>query len=701
MAYYHTYTLFFNSRITENIEIQLHRKDVEPDSIEVLKAESFTKRYLNGDGKFEPIISSEINFGIWLNESSPAEFDTFIVSFHDEWKVIAKNDGQTIFVGFLVPTECETDLRDKPYSVYLTATDCLAYLKNVPLVNLGGDAFDTAHRLDEYLAGALKRTGLDLNIKIYTSIADASMDDRNTVPESDMFRYQRTDYRTFLKNATEFVDCYRALEILLTGGYSLYQYMGEWLVFWEGDLQESVGPKNWWTLYNSDDNFLSAGQDLYDPARIGKELILHPINANQRLSARFALKYSRASFSYGVWPEIPLNNRFERGTLFNEFFDDDEQLLIRQFTIDDWDYGNVDVFELPHPSMTPTPEKFYRESRYNSFGVEVERCVVGETVDNVSGDQFWLRSQLVPVKKGSKIKIGGQKKFSSNFASGSSNVFTLGYGVYIVGDDGSSWSLDNSNGNSAPLAIATWHKNPGFGNVGTRLEIQYAQGGDTTEYGSFTCESESIPVDGDIYVVFQANGPISNTGNYQFFKDFDFQYFPYVAGGFVQVSGDYWQTTQNPDYKDVDEVEVYLSNSSEFVLKGTLLTDGYQLSDKTWHRLNVVEFRDYKELINLARYNSARRRMWQVSGDFGGTFYHPSSDESVRFDIGFHKHFYLANTNKVAPGTYFQLVPPLTIDYADGSINGIFVESLNVDQNDGLSEGDVHEFKYIFKDGNS
>ena len=194
-----------------------------------------------------------------------------------------------------------------------------------------------------------------------------------------------------------------------------------------------------------------------------------------------------------------------------------------------------------------------------------------------------------------------------------------------------------------------------------------------------------------------ADPPVGRRSHY---KSFSVEYFPYIAGGLSTVDSDYWITEQTADYKDVVEDTVGISDSPIFVLKGAIYrSDGATLTTRSWHRLNIAENRDYKELLNLSRYGAAYRRTWEINGSFGGTMFHPASDQTIRLPLGFHKQFFFPNVSKLN-GYYFQLVPPLTIDYKEGVIDANFVDCLKVDSNDesvDLVEGDSHQFKYVFK----
>jgi hypothetical protein len=203
----------------------------------------------------------------------------------------------------------------------------------------------------------------------------------------------------------------------------------------------------------------------------------------------------------------------------------------------------------------------------------------------------------------------------------------------------------------------------------------------------------AFPVTGDLYICLM-NYDSTNTKAY--YRNFEVVYHPYVAGGYIEAKGDYWNTEQNAAYLDKIDEEVRISDSEIKVLKGAIFkSDGTTLTTRTWFRFNVNEQRGYKELINIARYNMAYRRMWEIKGTFGGMGYYPESHPNLRMPLGFHKHFYFRNI-PVIDGICFQLVPPLTIDYSQGEISANFRESWRPGAGDGDQLGNLHEFKYKF-----
>jgi hypothetical protein len=687
MAYVKWYTISFTNQVTENITIDILRKDIEPDEVRKLTCTFCNKKSINGQGdKFDTIIGSELNFGIFININDPTDFDDILVSFTDEWKIVLKNDGQTDFIGFLVPNECQASFRDKPYEIELTATDGLGYLRTELLSDINGTNFTGTNFLKSYIAGSLKKTLLDLDIRIYCNIYEGSFIDRHVNAASDMFNNAKLDYRTFLNTPIEFVKCYDALLLLLKEGFSLFQWYGKWVIMRIGELQYSKGPLIWYTDYDSNGNVIVGQLEDFGPAKIGKQQVLHPKDANQTILSRFAIKSARTQFDYVNWPEIPLNSKFERGPVIETGSLPDGRTYKKSY-IDGWTFGKF----IANPSQrnqlplldNADPDTAFRYSVYNSFGVEENREI---WLENDSAPQHRLLCcEPIPVKEFGRANIGLDFKFSS---SGSGNLFYLTVFLIIPGTN-TKYTLANTDDSTFYWQLAGgWNY----------IRHNYPSGTNFNEWTNLSVKIPSIPANG-LLCFGLMNYDSTNTIAY--FKNISFEYFPYIAGSSQQVTGDYWFTSQNTEYKDIIEETIGISDSPERIFKGALLAaDGVTPTGRSWHRLDILENKEYKELINMGRYNSAYRRTWQISGTFGGTMYHAADDQSIRLPIGFHKQFFFPDSIKME-GYYFQLVPPFSIDYVNGQIDATLVDCMKVDDNgnsiDGNQLGDVHEFKYLFK----
>jgi hypothetical protein len=696
MAYHLHHTVSFFNALNEQLSIELYKKDVVPDDVTELLATSFSVNYPTGNGdKFDTIISCEARMVLYLRESDPQTFADFIVTFADEWKMIAYNDGQIIFVGFLTPGEGRAEFQDKPYDISLTAVDGLGLLKGVLLTKPDSSKFAGVNLIIDYLIAILGKTGLDLSLRLFSSIVEESMEDRTQNQQADTFNQTGLHARSFQKNPTEFYDCYTCLERILTQYFCIYQHFGMWVIVRIGELQESIGAKMWYTDYNASGTITNASQYLYDPAATGRDRTIHPVEVSQFIGSNFAVKSARYTYNYSVWPEIPTNNKFERGTVYEQGLLPDpnpNQLTYKKSTIEDWRYGVTNPTNgatRPVDGMLPTTDSHYRYSVYNRYGVEESREIVLERDSDPQVGHRFLMCEKIPVVKDSRINI------SIDFKTNQGGTGTRQYLLVMLEPitPGIGYKLDNAGGATPPdgIGVLVWENTSAL----QFLSKYYGTGEDASQYVTFNLEPPPLPISGNLYIIFMSyDAPM---GRKVYYKNFSFEYYPSVAGSYAQVRGDYAQTSQNDRYKDAIDEEVFISDSTQKILQGTLYRENLEdLTTPTWRRLGVTETRHFKEIGELARFNNNYRRMWKIDGQYDGLKFSPAGNSSIIEPLSFHRQYAFPDS-ALLNGHYFVLVPPLNINYSEGRADMNFIEVLQSGANDGNDFGDNHiPIEYIF-----
>jgi hypothetical protein len=702
MPYHLHHTVQFYNCLNENLLIELYKKDVVPDDVTSLLANSFSVQYPTGEGnKFDTIITCEAKLNLELRPEHAQDFDDFIVTFADEWKMIAYDDGQLIFVGFLTPGEGRAEFQDKPYDISLGAVDGIGLLKGIPLTKLNGDRFTDVNLIIDYIIAILDQTGLDLNLRLFSSIVEESMEDRTVNPLADTFNQAGLHARTFLKNATEFYDCYTCLERILSQYFCIYQHYGVWTIVRIGELQESIGAKMWYTDYDSAGTIITAQQFLYEPAAVGRDRLIHPVEVGQFISSNFAVKSARYTFNYSPWPEIPSNSKFERGEIIpgatgdvysQDVNGDDTATQIgtyQDYTIPDWTFGSFngaspsDINILP--SLNPGIDTAYRRTSKNIYGNEINREIL---IEKTSGVTQLIQSDAIPVKAFDRLRITFDFKLSFQFGA---QLNIAAVQVYIAPTGGGTkiWWRDGAG------ILNRWREN---GAAAEGIFVEYFDATDPTKvYKSVSLESPPIPVDGTVYIQLM-NVMDNSLPNIAYFKNFSIEYLPFIAGGYVQVRADYAETSQGARFKDKIDEEVFISDSEKKVLQGSLYRENLtDLTTPTWHRYGVAEGKHFKELGELARFNNNYRRMWKMEGQYDGLKFTPANNATIIEPLSFHRQYTFPDSSKLN-GRYFVLVPPLTINYSEGRADMNFVEVLEDGAGDGNNFGDNHiPIQYIFE----
>lgn len=702
MAYHLHHTLQFYNCLNENLLVELYKKDVIPGQVTSLLANSFSVHYPTGNGdKFDTIITCEAKLNFSLYPDNAEDFDDFIVTFADDWKMIAYDDGQVIFVGFLTPGEGRAEFQDKPYDISLSAVDGLGLLKGTPLTKLNGDQFTSVNLIIDYIIAILDKTGLGLNLRLFSNIVEQSMEDRTQNPLADTFNQTGLHARTFLKNATEFYDCYKCLERIFSQYFCIYQHNGAWTIVRIGELQESVGAKMWYTDYNAAGATVGAQQFMYEPAAVGRDRLIHPVEVSQFISSNYAVKSSRYTFNYSPWPELPSNSKFERGDIIpgatgdvysQDVNGDDTATQIgtyQDYTIPGWTFGSFngaspsDINILP--SLNPGIDTAYRRTSKNIYGIEINREIV---IEKTTGTTQLVQSDGIPVYAGDRLSITFDFKLSFQF---NAQLTIATVQVYIAPTGGGTkiWWRDGAG------ILNRWRQN---GGAAEAIFIDYVDATDRTKvYKSVSLESPPIPVNGTVYIQL-CNPMDNNLPNKAFYKNFSIEYFPYIAGGYVQVKADYAETSQSDRYKDTIDEEVFISDSEKKALQGSLYRENLtDLTTPTWRRYSVAETRHFKELGEMARFNNNYRRMWKMEGQYDGLKFTPANNAAIIEPLSFHRQYSFPDSSKLN-GHYFVLVPPLTINYSEGRADMNFVEVLQAGSGDGNNFGSNHiPLQYIFE----
>lgn len=706
MAYELYYTAHIQNEETQTVEIFIYKKDAAaPDEVENYEVRE-CELTDNGEGlsKYECIITRELLLTLWVDSTKSLTWETFIASQHDEWKVVMTIDGQYYFHGFITPDEGNAPFQDKPYEVTFRATNCLTLLKGQSLSKVDGSAFDTDHPMIEYIAGALKKTGLDLPIRIYCQLLHASMQNKGNLITDDMFQQTDLNYGDFQSDAITFISCYDAL-LLVFDKFCTIEYWNGMIVISEIAQKQfsAITEGRYYVDYDSDGVVTGGGIDTDNYGRIGKQMDLYPINETQNIFSKFAVKSVTTRFIYNVRPEIPRNNKFEHGTEFEtgdaedvDDIDGDGNITeiigtYKKFTIDDWDLGKIDLFDAPAFPLTAADGIAYRRSVYNDFGIEIDRAVVVETP---ATGVHWLRSKPVPVTRGSKIKLSLQKKFTNDFTGGGPS-FTIAARVYLIPDGSTTeYYAMHNDVSGAATNIGRW-KFEGT-TPPSQLIITYVEDQNSTKYASLNVESLAIPVNGKVYIALEC-AATALPALEQWYKDFEFEYIPFTAGGYLRVKGDYVKTSQTAVFPDVIDEEVSISDSLHRVVKGALLFND-QLTDGAWFQHGPVgdpiyndELKPFKYWLNKGRFNHAYRRMYALSGDFNGLNWSPENDAGNKKPLCFYIKYREVDMDSVRD---FVLVPPLKMDILKGRINANLVEVFNSSA-DGTQTGTT-DAKFIF-----
>lgn len=189
--------------------------------VDIAERHSCKLIYEGQDDKFQPIMSSRLEFSLEVPHESSTEtrfYDTLFTGDELRWKVVlADQDGDELWQGFLLPDEYNEPFTTGAFFVNFTAVDNLGILKGK---KLPASFFRARHSFSKILTDCLKQTGLSLPILVSPSI---QMYVANTRIDKWFLHGS-----TWLNNDTK-ADTYQILEDVLTAmGCTLFQQEGHW-----------------------------------------------------------------------------------------------------------------------------------------------------------------------------------------------------------------------------------------------------------------------------------------------------------------------------------------------------------------------------------------------------------------------------------------------------------------------------------------
>lgn len=691
--YYPLYRCKAFNRNGQLIDIEFQKKlevTQNPPNVSTLKLLDFRCSYFNGnEEKFDPVIISQkavIKVRAEYGSSSTINAEMFFANAYDEWKIVAKCDNVTVFVGFITMENEPYIMKEKPYDIVVTATDGLGLLKNIELTDTYGDVFTGRNTLLSYLQGALAKTNLKLDIAVYCNIYHASHKTRYDTGSPDMMTQTKLHHRTFLKDAVTYVDCYEAIEKILKNWCVIYQYKGAWLINNVMEMQANFGPQRYYSYYSYNGSTTNSVLETDNTCTIGKTKKIQPINLDQYVSYQYPVKSVKTSYKYEI-PENLVNNQKLQylGSWISPIAGSEYNLITGEYIGSYTAYEKVGWSNYTYPYVNVYPytgaKRSYIKVVKDSFNTELDRYYVIEFDGSVnSGQGFSIVNDNTDffMDEGDIVTISFQFRYNIAF-SGPLTGFG-GINVLRTGQSGAStshWYSANPDGR--------WTNS--YSGFAFRVDLS---SGDEREWQSISVTTRPVPVNGSLFISI-GPGPNFTNGTELHVKDINIEYEPRVRGSVLTAKGEYWKTEQTTNIKDIIEDEISVSDSPKRIIKGALWdTAGDALLTPEWYRLNESETKHFKELVNYGRYRHQYRRQKRVNGTFKGVMWSPDGGSATQYPLTFHRQFSIENDDRM-----YMLSAPLEIDYLSAQWKGTLIEC-GVGNTDYNNNGNTHTFNYLF-----
>jgi len=683
MAYGLRYQSIFSNEQEQTVTVSLSQKDYvgDPDTFITSKLE------LTDSSDENTVIAREAKLSIWADDATPITWETFLAGSYDEWQVLVTVDTLKFFEGYLTPEEGSSPFLPKPYEVTLRATNGLKLLKDVAFTGLAGETIKGKYTLSDVLCAALLKTGLELNVRIYGSLYNIDMVDRAADIDATYWNQVKIDHRTLQKDPTTFISCYETIVKLLFRHSRLFYFNGMWVVFFTPEHQYAPDGL-FYTDFASDGTLIGGAEDTEGYASVGKAEAIYPIKEDGLASSSFAIKYAKTNYQYKVWPEIPLNNKFSRGTQIGSGTDGDGNPYV-DYSIDDWTsgtwQGNPTEFANLPATTVANPDPWYRRSTFNIYGVELKREVIIERGTAAGGR--YVQSEGIPINIGDKVRFNFDWRASVDLGTGDPVPVQLT--PYIIEDGtGTKYTLRSKSGLTTEVKWET----AGVDMIG----IYTTPNGDLTLPQSIGVESPVSPVQGTLYILMWTSVALGDN-TYSAYKGLSMEYIPFVGGGYIPVSGDYWQHTQTANQLDKDEADIEISDTIIRVLQGCLFNaDGVTATLPQWYYYQepggpMPIYYHFKEYVDRARFNLGYRRFYRIEGSFTGLLYSPVNVPTALQPVSYHKNYLFSDLS--TPRQF--ILTTLSMDLGTGDIKATF-EEVYASEDDGTQDADAQEFNYIF-----
>lgn len=740
--YGNKYILAFSNDLGELYEIYFDFLGFSGIPIIILGANDvLTLRSTGGDeDKLQPILGTEALIDIFVDENTDLSIADLVAAHDNDIRVTVykdKNYDTSIFQGFIVVEDNSQPLLDKPFILSVRALDGLGLLKGVDLVDANALLFAGTYSVVSWICQILYKTDQTLNLRVFFNIFEQSFATNinpleqifitaTTFGKGDSFNSNSLDPSIDLA-ALAADDCYTALEkIVRCMRCRLFQENGRWNLV---SLYEYLNPLGYaYAEYSLGApvngivpfTAVDSGKGQIFDVSVGKDGIVHPIQDDQNIYLKIATKWIKLTYSYDQSQNKVCNQDLSDTSPATRQPTDDEQIQsqVIDVTLNPTDetkllttiayqpycytHANGNWFDssnqYPYPANSPTASAFIR-TIIDGLGYEIIRFLVlkAPAVNNVT----YLKTSKLLIDTNDILQLTFSYRTRVNIATGSR--ITVAW-ILLYGDDGTFWamqSLDNGNVSSNPTRWQQCDSNFRLlGFFGTE-PVTTPSVSDSTQWTIVEVNTNSInqnagyaktPVPGQVEILFLWFGISILTEAW--FKDISVTILPYLQGSYQQLKGDYNFSGSNNNIKQTESDTVEISDSPKRYFKGALLKSNSDLLSTSWYRYGYVESKRFTQIMEQIMYTHLCRILHKIEGTWKGLVYRPDNNIGDDRPNGYINGWLFIDSD--APTKKYMLTS-FDKNMGTGQWRGVFVETLN-DQNDpGFAVPDNYQFSYIFQ----
>ena len=566
-----------NTGLEQNVIVQIiDQTDPSDSTVEIELADNpVTIRVVDNDeDKFTPIRSKSCE--IRLHTSPNINIMTFGAGGDNQYKVqICINYvDNIIFEGWLSISDLRQDFQPDPNVLVLTATDGLGFLSDVPLTDYNGNQFSGLHKISDYIAGCLAKTGLDKTLIVEMNVKEST---QSTTYTGHLYNTMYLDAKTFESGLGEFEDCLTVLEKILGEYAELSQQKNEWYIraIDEFDAQDSVQIR-----FSASGEISSQLPTVAYDKYIGSDMTLYQMgfmNDDAQISLQRPYKFVRHNYQFEQPSELPCNSNFERGDFITNLSDeiiDGVTYTQKKYKLDCWNLlkGDPTTF-----NEYPTGDLWIKRL-FDQYGREETRYVVVNWPTSPP-EALVIRSEHISVIKGDKFDMSWDFAFGTNLSIGTGTLTVAS--ILLEGNDGTYWFLDDTSGTatntlSFPFgenesmkwyqSDANWSTNYKLLQISLNTALQ-----DDTDFRSISITKvQPFPVTGKLYIIFHWGNDVAFASNDLRLSNLQFTYRGLINGTYDEYTGMENKVEQDGDYKASRDVQVYISDGPKLAFKGCM-----------------------------------------------------------------------------------------------------------------------------------
>jgi hypothetical protein len=262
--------------------------------------------------KFESILSTKVTLGL-LSETN-LEFAPLYTNNPNEFRINYYKDSVLKGVYKVLPQQYGEDYKAPPYYTYVVATDGLPSLTDFVFLQDDGQRFNGSIRAIELIAFILRKTKLELNIRVGINMYATEMDETDADDPLDQ-AYVDTD--TYYINETEPTLDYVLRQIIEPFGARLIQENAVWNIV---RVEEMRGEYDY-REFDSDGVYVSNSSydpvlDVVVPTSISNGFVYSDVDHYMSLCPGYGK--IRVFYKLGLRPNILENGDFRFTSIYNQ-----------------------------------------------------------------------------------------------------------------------------------------------------------------------------------------------------------------------------------------------------------------------------------------------------------------------------------------------------------------------------------------------